>query len=497
VASPTVSRLATRLFRDLIDRCLERTGEPQVAAVKRFLDDKPLGQLDLDDSFDPRATITFRVDGRFPVELPSVQSFWAEENDPALKGARVMQCLVCGQERPILDRLEEKVKGVPGGQPSGTSIISANKEAFESYGLEASLIAPTCAECGERFTKAANELLASEDSCVRMGGAAFIFWTREDAGFDFRGAMIQANPEQVQNLIESVRSGRRAAGVDDTRFFATVLSGSGGRAVVRDWIDTTVGEVKENVVRWFAGQEIVDAYGQTPRPLGLQALAFATVREPRDLPPPTLRMLVRSALKGEPVPPGLLHRAVLRNRAERQVTRQRAALIKLTLLTQEPELKEGYMVQLDSDTLNPAYRCGRLLAVLEQAQRLAIPGIKATIVDRFFGTASSTPVAVFGRLIRGAQPHLAKLERDRPGAYYALSRRLEEIQGGLPLKKVGSKEFAYPRVLTLEEQGLFALGYYHQRAFDRAQAMEARARRDAGQAAGNEADLLEEEGEEN
>ena len=119
------------------------------------------------------------------------------------------------------------------------------------------------------------------------------------------------------------------------------------------------------------------------------------------------------------------------------------------------------MTQLDPDTPDPAYRCGRLLAVLERIQRLAVPGIRTTLVDRFYGTASSAPASVFGRLLRDAQSHLATLARDRPAAHRALQRRLEEIQAGLP---------DFPRTLTLPEQGRFALGYYHQRAADRAAA---------------------------
>ena len=126
------------------------------------------------------------------------------------------------------------------------------------------------------------------------------------------------------------------------------------------------------------------------------------------------------------------------------------------------------MVQLEASDTNPAYLCGRLLAVLERTQRLAVPGAKATIVDRFFGTASSAPASVFGRLLRGAQPHLSKLERDMPGAYNNLQRTLEEIQAGLK---------SFPRTLTLQDQGLFALGYYHQRADDRTQAREAKERK--------------------
>ena len=113
------------------------------------------------------------------------------------------------------------------------------------------------------------------------------------------------------------------------------------------------------------------------------------------------------------------------------------------------------MIELDLNSSSPAYRCGRLLAVIESAQRLAIPGIKNTVVDRFYGTASTAPASVFSRLLSGVRPHLSKLERDRPGAYYALQRRLEDILAGIS---------GFPRTLNLEEQGLFALGYYQQLA---------------------------------
>jgi CRISPR-associated protein Csd1 len=463
-----------RAYLDLLDRCAAASGEPAVAAVRVFLNGDAVSELDLPEDFDRGSTLTFRVDGEFVVDLPAVQAFWAMENDPAAavdRPATVMQCIVCGKERPVLDRLQAKIKGVPGGQTSGTAIISANAEAFESYGLEASLIAPTCAPCGERFTKAANALLSDESHRIVMGGAAFIFWTREPVADSWSELLTQPDPEQVRELLATVRTGRPLPAVEDTAFYATVLAGSGGRAAVRDWIDTTVGAAREHLARWFTRQRIVGAAGDDPRPFGLYALAAATVRDARtDLAPPTPRALLRAAIVGTPLPLSLLYQAVRRNRAEQAVTRQRAALIKLVLLSQ-PGVKEESMVQLDPGNASPAYRCGRLLAVLEEIQRAAIPGINATVVDRFFGTASTAPFAVFARLLRGAQPHLSKLERDRPSAYHALQRRLEEILTGIDV---------FPRVLTLEQQGLFALGYYHQRAHDRAQAREAAERRRAG-----------------
>ena len=455
-------------YLSLLDRCIAQTHHPALKAIQVFLNNDPVVQLQLSDDFDRGATMTFRVDGEFPTELDAVKRFWATENDPAGRDAKVMQCIVCGEERPVLERLQGKVKGVPGGQTAGTSIISANAKAFESYGLEASLIAPTCADCGERFTKAVNELLSDQSSRVIISGAAFIFWTRENVGFDFVTFLSQAEPKQVRELIETVRNGKHMPEVDDTAFYATVLSGSGGRAVVRDWIDTTVGTVKDNLAIWFQRQNIVDDYGEEPRPLTLYQLAGATVRELKDLPTTTPRALLRAALTGTPLPMGMLYQTVRRNRAEQKVTRQRAALIKLVLLSQHGTSQENIMAELDLQNTNVAYRCGRLLAVLAEVQRNAIG--KAAIVDRFYGTASSAPAAVFGRLLRGAQPHLTKLERDKPGVANALQRRLEEVMSTLN---------GFPTTLTLEEQALFALGFYHQRAHDRAQMMAAAERKKA------------------
>jgi len=459
-------------YLELLEKCVATTGEPTVHAVQLFLSSEPLSHLALPSDFDPGALITFRVDGTFPVDLPSVRSFWAAEKDPGTnpdKPPTVAQCLVCGQDRPILPSLQGNLKRVPGGQTSGTALVSANAGAFLSYDLDSSLLAPLCADCGEKLTKGANDLLASSVCRITLGNAAFIAWTRKEVGFDLFTYIDDPQPEQVRDLLASLKTGGGMPVVDSTRFYATSLSGSGGRAVVRDWIDSTVGEAKRSLERWFRLQRIVGPYGEEFRPLGLYALAAGTVRDPRkELAPPTPRMLLRAALTGTPLPADLLYRAVRRNKAEQAITRQRAALIKMVILSQREQQKENEMVQLEQDNMDPAYRCGRLLAVLESVQKLALGNPSARIVDRFFGTASSAPASVFGRLLRGAQAHLGKLERDRPGAHAALQRRLEEILAGLQ---------GFPRTLTLEQQGLFSLGYYHQRAFDRSQAREAAERR--------------------
>jgi hypothetical protein len=125
-------------FLDLLDRCIAADGDPRAAAVAKFLRADPIGQLGLNDTFAPSATITFRVDDEFVVDLPAVRRFWADQNDAGARDAAIMQCLICGREKPVLERLELKVKGVPDGQMAGTSLISFSAPAFESYGLKAS-----------------------------------------------------------------------------------------------------------------------------------------------------------------------------------------------------------------------------------------------------------------------------------------------------------------------------------------------------------------------
>ena len=278
----------------------------------------------------------------------------------------------------------------------------------------------------------------------------------------------------VQALLESVYSGRWTE-LDESAFYALSLSASNTRAVVRDWLDTTVKSTKENLALWFNRQHIVPVGTNENRYYSLMALARSTVKESKDLPVTVPRRLIRTACTGAPLPWSLLHQAIRRCHAEQKVTRPRAALIKLTLLSNlQPLAKESYMVELDTGNSDPAYLCGVLLALLEQAQRAAIPGIATTVVDRFYATASTAPQAVLPRLVKGVQPHLSKLERDNRGAYMRLQHQLETVLSGI------DPERNFPKTLTLEQQGLFALGYYHKRAEASRKIREAQQRRSGG-----------------
>ncbi len=396
--------------------------------------------------------------------MEAVQRFWTAISKEQQNSSATLECLICGQPTPGVRRLPFKVKGVPGGQPSGMAIISFNNPAFESYGLEESLNAPTCPDCGERFTKAANRLIADESTHLYLGRSVYLFWCKEEVGFNPAKVLSQPDPQVVRNLLLAAFSGKgRSLSADTTPFYSVALSASAARVVVRGWLETTVGEAKKNLARYFAAQELCERDGSPGGPISIVALALSTARDSKDLSARTSEGLLRLALSGSPLPWDMLFQAVKRNRAEQGPTRARAALIKMVLLTQNADWKgERKMTELDSANTAPAYICGRLLAVLESVQRSAIPGLNATITDKFYGSASSAPASVFGNLIHGAQAHLSKLRKTRPGAHEAIQQRMEAILRNLT---------EFPHTLSLYEQGQFALGYYHQKAADRAAAL--------------------------
>lgn len=459
-------------YLEMLRRCADRTGLPEVRSVSQFLHSVPLALLVFSRDFDRGARITFCVDGVFPSDLPAVQSFWADEQDPAKPDAnktRTMQCVVCGETRPVVARLQARIKGIPGIHRSGSALISANAEAFESYGLRASMVAPTCAKCGERFTRAANDLLQKETNHMVIFGTAFIFWNEGPSQISLPDFFLNPSAKQVSTLAESERSRQISPGLEDTPFCAAALSGKGGRPIVRDWIDTTVAKVRARIVRWFEYQTIVGPSGEEPRLFSITALAGATVRDLGDLGPRVVCALFRAGLTETPLPLSLIYEAVKRNRAEQKMTNARAALIKLVLRTRSESTAEDFLVRLDENNCTPAYLCGRLLALLELSHRLALAGIggNATVVGRFF-LASSRPSAGFSRLLCAGQIHLEKLKRERQDAYREIEFKLEEVIAG-----IGD----FPQTLAIEDQGLLSLGYYHQRAHDRAQITDTRTAR--------------------
>lgn len=389
-----------------------------------------------------------RVDGTLLTQIPAVQQFWIEQQDTeaAEKSNLTAECLLCGEERAIART--HPVELVVG--PDRVGLVTGNAKAFLSHGLEQSEIAPICQRCARTYGEALRYLLETDQHHLRLGDVTWVYWTKQASDFDPFNMLSAAEPRDIEALLGAPYRSTPSGDIDPEPFYAAALTSNISRLAVRTWITATVGEVKRNVARYFERMRLDGRDG--PRYHGLYALVGSTVRDLDDLPPHTIETLLAHALTGARLPRSLMHQAVRRARAEGGITHPRAALFKLVLLSNQPDILTP---MLNPNHTNPAYHCGRLLAVLEGIQREAI-NPNTTLVDRYYGTASTAPASVFGNLIRGAQSHLSKLRRDdaRRGLGFHFDRQLGEIMSQLE---------DFPRTLSADDQALFALGYYQQK----------------------------------
>lgn len=468
-------------FKNLVKKCAEVTKEPSVQVISKFLEswNSETDRDKLPEGFDPSDNLTFSVLGVTPAdekaEMFSIQEFWADytagAGDEGKKDLPIMTCLVTGELKPVVERMPVFIKRLIGGQPSGTVLVSANALPFTSYGLKNSLTSPISRDAAEKFAKALNHLIASSNSKINIGTTTYVTWTREPSDFNICPYLQdKPDPQAVINLLDAARSGQQTYGEDSNQYYVLALTANSSRAVIRDWLEMTIPEVKSNLRAWFTAQKIVDPYGEIGKPSGIYWLAASAYRDPaKEMLPAVTTALTRVALYGGKLPLDLLARLVRRNRVEQDVTYSRAVLIKLILTTQNEQFAMLPMENLNPDPeLQPedrsAYHCGRLLAELEATQRAALGKINASLTDRYYGAASSNPATAFPPLMRGARAHLSKLRKNQSGTCNALEERIEEITSHLS---------DFPKTLTMQNQGLFALGYYHQRAANRAAAKSA------------------------
>ncbi|MFP4027630.1 MAG: type I-C CRISPR-associated protein Cas8c/Csd1 [Candidatus Brocadiia bacterium] len=454
-------------FHELIHDCAKDSGELALEAIDTFLhegidrarDERP-------DDMSAGDLIGFSVDGSLPTRSRKVQQFWIDKMDAraAEKSDRTGQCLVCGRpDQPIADRHPVKLQL----GPDRVQLITANENAFESYGLSASEIAPVCCVCAHVYGRALSYLFNSDRHSLRIASTTHVYWTREPEEFNPWDIVSNPTAEEVAELFKSAFRSQGVPELDTNDFYALSVSTYTSRLVVRNWLETTVAEVQKNLAAYFDSQRMVGGDGDDSY-YPLRTLAVSVGRDFDSIPVQAEDALLACAIQGSPMPTQILHQVIQRARAdsENRMTRPRAALIRLVFESQRShgliEEDREVTAELDSENRDPAYLCGRLLAVLERIQKVAI-GAKATIVDRYFGTASSAPATVFGKLMRGAQNHLGKLRKNNKGAYYGLDRQLQEICTEIP---------EFPRTLSLQEQALFSLGYYHQKAADQRAASE-------------------------
>jgi CRISPR-associated protein Csd1 len=407
-------------------------------------------------------------------EHPDVRAYFEDQLGITNIAARG-QCLVTGEADAALAKLHASPKGVPGGSGAGVPLTSVNQPAFQSYGLDAIGCAPISTTATLAIDTALSRLLA-EGYLGRDGRplptrrilldrkTVFLFWSRGGAVIDYLSGLDSDDPEKVRELLRSPHVGRPAAVADPSAFYAVVLSGSKGRAVVRTLVESTVADVAASISRHLEATRILRPFGRGEGAYPLRDLrrAIAVLGDSDRLPPNLAADLYAAVLEGRPYPRILFESAVRRMRIDptgkgavgRAFPDQVAARCSLVKAYFVRNQGKEVSVSLDAERPDPAYRLGRLLAALDKIQQDALGDVNATMVDRYYGGASSTPAAVFPTLVRRSQHHLSKLRKEKPGLAVVRERLLQEIFSGLD---------SFARTMPLEDQGLFSLGFYHQR----------------------------------
>ena len=401
----------------------------------------------------------------------AVREAWQRQYAAGDNGANEEICLVTGKRGPVA-RLHPSIKGVVGAQSSGASLVSFNAPSFCSYGHEQGMNAPTGEYAAQAYTTALNTLLADRERVCRIGDTTVLFWA-EGGGTGYQDCAWMSMFGNVSGQEANYREGdilstlkdlSKGKSVDwdgerldpDTRFYVLGLAPNAARLSVRFFWQNSFGTLARNVANHYERLEIVQpAFDKRPT-LPVGALLRETVNLNARTPEPEPRLagdLMLAILNDTPYPATLLYGVALRIRAERTVTRGRAAIIRAYYLknSRDENLKEVMTMQLNDKTNYLPYLLGRLFSVLEAVQAAANPGINATIRDRYFNAASATPATVFPLLLNLAQKHLAKLDKGQE-VYY--DKQITAICG-----MIGE---TLPARMNLPEQSAFQLGYYHE-----------------------------------
>lgn len=473
-------RAKHRYFAEL----LRDAGEvmPELRPVAVLLDD-PVTLAVIQERLDtqkakPTDRATFRVGDSFPVGSSEWHEWWrtfrrglssrSGITTRRIEGADAMWCFASGElAEPALTH--SKIEGLAsvGGQPSSDVLICFDKEAFRSYGLKQAANAAVSERAMHAYRAALNDLIRHHSRT--LAGTKIVHWFKsqvpvEDdplSWLEEGGEEQERNAQHLVNkLLTSIRNGERPD-LAANHFYAMTLSGAAGRVMVRDFMEGPFEDLASNIHAWFDDLTIVHREGGRPAPdPKFRAVLGATVRDLKDVPPPCATKLWRVAVRNESIPADVLAQALSRTKMDVLVggafNHARMGLLKAYHIRQARQeggnaVPSELTPYLNEKHPSPAYQSGRLMALLAGLQRAALGDVGAGVVQRYYAAAGTTPALVFGRLTRLSQFHLAKLD---PGLAYWYESKIAGIWGHL--------RDALPATLSLEEQSLFALGYYQQ-----------------------------------
>lgn len=451
-------------FKELQHKVGDHIEDVGLNAFLKFLDTwNPEKALELEKWEEMAGTnLVFQLDGDrcYIQDRPLVQEAWSRFSAAKDKDL-IATCLVSGERAPIA-RLHPPIKGVRGAQTSGAGIVSFNLDAFESYGKTQNFNAPISETVAFTYTTVLNHLLKFESrQKVQIGDATTVFWTERESPIEaFMGVILNPIDEagdllNIRLFLEAVRDGKMypELGDPDNKFYILGLSPNASRLSVRFWHVSTVADIAKKIGQHFRDLAIIKQYENNPEFPGIWHLLRQTAVQGKteNIPPLLAGAVMRSILTGAAYPQTLLSSIIGRIRADQDINYLRTAIIKACLVRKFRinHIDKEVTMALDKESTNIAYRLGRLFAVLEKAQKDAVPGANTTIKDRYYGSASATPRVVFPRLLRLAQHHIQKAEYGRWN-----DKMIEEIMCDLS---------EFPAHLSLDDQGMFAIGYYHQR----------------------------------
>lgn len=493
-------------FRKLNTEILSGAKTPAARAVIAFLEKHNL-QTARENSVIARhldallegGNLIFQVNGQNALDDPQIRRAWEEYK--LGQDAVQMQCLVTGEVEPIA-RLHPNIQGVRDANPTGASLVGFNERAYESYNRMKGqgLNSPVGQRVASGYGVALNYLLSNQNPNrkIYMGDTTVVYWAEsENKGYASAFAAF-INPEFLEGENADEQNARKEAekelgeraekvqkgqafdaaalrkGLDDsTRFYVLGLASNAARLAVRFYLTEPFGVFAERIMQHYEDLKIEKEYPNQPDYLSPYRIMAECVS-----PKVTRRddevkkswsllggALMRAILTGAPYPEGLLAAMLNRIRHDSDEEKRsikinyiRAATIKAHLLRKyrrqdQNPYQEALQMSLNESYTHPAYVLGRLFAVLEKAQREAIgQNINATIKDRYFTSACASPASVFPTLLRLSHHWTTKAE------YGGVSdRKIQDLLNLLEAK-------AFPPRLSLDEQGVFVLGYYHQRA---------------------------------
>ncbi|MDY6825227.1 MAG: type I-C CRISPR-associated protein Cas8c/Csd1 [Thermodesulfobacteriota bacterium] len=455
-------------FKALIENVCPASDDVGILAVKAFLKKwQPEDSLDLplwnEISGMHGKWIAFQLEGEkgFIHEREAVKKCWEayiakEEYDSGI-------CFIDGKTHPIQPQYSQFKFG------SGASLVSFNKNAYESYGKKRGANAPISVEAEFKSSTALKHLFRNRAQRIKIGDATTVFWTERASPVEsFMGVILNPQDDGTDNIplrkfLEAAGKGAKPEVPDydgDVKTYILGISLNKARLAVRFWHICSVDQLKDRIGHHFNDLQI-ERYSEKDIPFpGVWHLLKETARETKDISPVLGGALMRSILEGADYPLNLYNGVLNRIRADQakknpqtgkqipNVNYLRASILKAVL---KRNYKMEVPMSLDTEKKDIAYLLGRLFAVLEKAQQDAIPGANATIKDRFYGAASATPASVFPRLLRLAQHHIEKTKSEYG---HVSDRRIAEIVEDI-------KEF--PAHLNVKQQGLFAIAYYQQR----------------------------------